>query len=432
MPANIIVGTQWGDEGKGKVIDSLGERIDCIVRFGGGNNAGHTVNVNGEKFILHLLPSGVLHKDSRCLLGAGVVFDPKVFLEEIEGLKKRNIPTDHVHISERAHLIMPYHVLLDQLWEQYKGDNKIGTTKRGIGPCYSDKFERIGLRVGDLYDKALFKEKLARVLEIKNKILINIFNHEPLSLDKIYEDYMRMAEEILPRVMNVSTYLHVALKLNKNVLLEGAQGAMLDIDYGHYPYVTSSSPTAAGACVGTGIAPKYIDRVIGVCKAYATRVGEGPFVSELLDAQGHWLREKGHEYGSTTGRPRRCGWLDTVVVKHAAQINGLTEICLTKLDVLTGLDKIKICTAYEINNQEITYVPSDVNYNYNAQAVYETLDGWDEDITQCKSFDELPENAKLFIKRIEELVECPISIVSNGAERSQLIIRDDVIQTLGK
>ncbi|MGL4561954.1 MAG: adenylosuccinate synthase [Brevinema sp.] len=423
MPANIIVGTQWGDEGKGKIIDSLGSNIDCVVRFGGGNNAGHTVHVGGEKFILHLLPSGVLHQNSKCLLGAGVVIDPAVFLKEIDNLEQRGINTDHVLISERAHLIMPYHVLLDQLWEQFKGENKIGTTKRGIGPCYSDKFERIGLRVGDLLNPKLFKEKLTRVLFIKNQILTKIFNHNALSFEKIYEDYMDMALQIRPRITNVEEYLHMVLSSNHTILLEGSQASMLDIDYGHYPYVTSSSPTAAGACVGSGIAPKYIDRIIGVCKAYATRVGEGPFISELKNDQGEWLREKGAEYGSTTGRPRRCGWLDTVVVKHSVELNGLTEIALTKIDVLTGLKEINICTAYEINGQEIKYIPTDINHNNIALPIYETLAGWDEDISKCRSFKELPLNAQKLIYRIEELINCHISMISNGSDRSQLIMR---------
>ncbi|MGL4389087.1 MAG: adenylosuccinate synthase [Brevinema sp.] len=423
MPANIIVGTQWGDEGKGKIIDSLGHQLDCIVRFGGGNNAGHTVNVGNEKFILHLLPSGVLHKDSKCFLGAGVVIDPKVFIQEIERLRERDVTTDHIWISERAHLIMPYHLLLDQLWEQHKGEHKLGTTKRGIGPCYSDKFERVGLRVGDLLNPQIFRSKLEQVLGIKNQILTKIFNHDPLVLDKIYNDYMDMATEILPRLMNVEEYLHTALQNNKNILLEGSQASMLDIDHGHYPYVTSSSPTAAGACIGSGISPKYIDKITGVCKAYATRVGEGPFISELKNSDGDWLREKGGEYGSTTGRSRRCGWLDTVVLKHSVKINGLTEIAFTKLDVLTGLDEIKICTAYKIDGKIIDYIPADIHHNEIAEPIYEILEGWKEDISECRVFEELPHSVKKFIARVEELADCPISMISNGSDRSQLIIR---------
>ncbi|MGL5956469.1 MAG: adenylosuccinate synthase [Brevinema sp.] len=423
MPVQVLVGTQWGDEGKGKVVDSLGKDLDYVVRFAGGNNAGHTVHVGSEKFVLHLLPSGVLHNQSKCILGTGIVFDPKVFLEEIDSLEKRGFRTDHVFISKRAHLIMPYHIVLDSLWETFKGDSKIGTTNRGIGPCYSDKFDRIGIRVGDLLNPEAFAKKLHAVLTIKNQLLTNIFHKEAFSFDEIFQSYQEMAQKLASRIIDTEQELQIALKADKNILLEGAQAMMLDIDHGHYPYVTSSSPTTNGACVGSGIAYKYISKSIGVCKAYATRVGEGPFVTELHTELGEWLREKGGEYGATTGRPRRCGWLDTVVVKHAVDINGLTDIALTKIDILSGLDQIQICTAYEINGKRVSYIPAEIEENYQAHPIYETLKGWKEDLTLCTSFNDLPIEAQNYINRIEELVGCRISFISTGIDRENFIIR---------
>lgn len=423
MSVQILVGTQWGDEGKGKIVDSLGKNLDFVVRFAGGNNAGHTVHVGNEKFVLHLLPSGVLHSQSTCILGSGIVFDPSVFLQEIQELEQRGVSTNHVFISKRAHLIMPYHIILDGLWESLKGDKKIGTTNRGIGPCYSDKFDRIGLRVEDLLQPEIFAQKLKDVLAIKNQLLTKIFNQSPLSFDEIYQSYMNMAEKLKSRIIDSELVLQNAVKLNKNILLEGAQAMMLDIDHGHYPYVTSSSPTTNGACVGSGIAFKHISKSIGVCKAYATRVGEGPFVSELNDNLGELLRDKGGEYGATTGRPRRCGWLDTVVVKHAVNINGLTDIALTKLDILTNIDEIKICVAYDINGETIDYIPAEIHLNQIAKPIYESFPGWTENITTCKHFDELPTNAQHFISRIEQLIECKISFISTGIDREDFIIR---------
>lgn len=423
MSVHILVGTQWGDEGKGKVIDSLGKDVDFVVRFAGGNNAGHTVHVGNEKFVLHLLPSGVLHSHSTCILGTGIVFDPQVFLHEIDELEQRGFSTEHVFISKRAHLIMPYHVTLDGLWESLKGDGKIGTTKRGIGPCYSDKFDRIGLRVGDLLNPELFAQKLKDVLAIKNQLLTKIFNHEAFEFETIYNSYMQMGEKLKSRIIDSEQVLKDAVKQQKNILLEGAQAMMLDIDHGHYPYVTSSSPTTNGACVGSGIAFKHVTKSIGVCKAYATRVGEGPFVTELNDELGNELREKGGEYGATTGRPRRCGWLDTVVVQHAVDINGLTDLALTKLDILTGFDKIKICVAYDINGEKVSYIPAEIELNQQAKPIYEALPGWQEDITKCKSFDELPENTKNYILRVEQLVDCKVSFISTGIDREDFIIR---------
>ncbi len=373
MAVYVLVGTQWGDEGKGKVVDSLGKDLDYVVRFAGGNNAGHTVHVGAEKFVLHLLPSGVLHKHSTCILGSGVVIDASVFLQEIDELEQRGFTTEHVFISRRAHLIMPYHIKLDGLWENFKGDGKIGTTKRGIGPCYSDKFDRIGLRVGDLLNPELFAKKLKDALAVKNKILKSVFDEGEMDFDEIYNSSMKMAEILKPRIIDSEFVLRKAVEENKNILLEGAQAMMLDIDHGHYPYVTSSSPTSGGASVGAGIAFKHITQVIGVCKAYATRVGEGPFVTELDNELGDYLRDKGGEYGATTGRPRRCGWLDTVVVKHAVDINGLTDIALTKIDILTGMDEIKICVGYDIGGEIINYIPAEIELNQIASPVYETF-----------------------------------------------------------
>ena len=363
MPGYVVVGTQWGDEGKGKVVDYLGSRMDAVVRFQGGNNAGHTVVVQdkhtgqNQQVVLHLLPSGVLQKAS-CIIGPGVVVDPFVFLEEINQLEERGFNTDHVLLSDCSHIIMPYHVRLDALIEASLKDHKIGTTKRGIGPCYADKYSRQGLRIGDLQDFESFKKKLKLAVDINAQIVIN-----------------------------------QALDAQKQVLFEGAQAAMLDINYGNYPYVTSSSPTSAGVCTGAGVSPKKLDVIIGIAKAYSTRVGEGPFVSELFDDMGAWLREQGHEFGATTGRPRRCGWLDVNVVRHAAMINGLSDLVITKLDILSGLKKIRMCVAYDI-------------------------DGWQEDISTMKTYEELPENCKIYLRRIEELCNTRISMISVGPERN--------------
>lgn len=423
MSVDIVVGTQWGDEGKGKVVDSISKDLDYVVRFGGGNNAGHTVYVNNEKFVLHLLPSGVLYPHSTCILGSGVVVDPFVFLEEIHSLESRGFSTNHVFISERSHLIMPYHIILDEVWENEKGKNKIGTTKRGIGPCYADKFERIGLRVGDLLNPALFKERLTQTLSLKNKILTKIFDRPALSFNDIYESYMDIAEHLKKRIINSEIVLQEAMNAKKKILLEGAQAIMLDIDFGHYPYVTSSSPTAAGACVGSGISPKSIDKIIGVCKAYSTRVGEGPFVTESNE-EGASLRNKGNEYGATTARPRRCGWLDLIALKYAISINGITDIALTKLDILSGYEKIPVCVGYLNNDKTITYIPSSSLENQNIRPIYEYLPGWNGDISACRTFESLPENAQNYILYIEKFCSCPVSFISTGVDRKQFIVRN--------
>lgn len=422
MAGYVVVGAQWGDEGKGKIVDVLGEKADYVVRFQGGNNAGHTIVVNGEKSILHLLPSGVLHKNAICIIGPGVVVDPFVLLEEIDVLEKKGLSSSHIYISDRAHLIMPYHIKLDELQEERLAGNKIGTTKRGIGPCYADKYTRIGLRVGDLIDFESFKDKLKSTLSIKNDQITKLYNEEPFDYDEMTAQFKEIREKLLPRMMDSLSVVNEALDQNKMVLFEGAQAAMLDINYGTYPYVTSSSPTSAGVCAGAGISPKKLEKIIGVVKAYSTRVGEGPFVTELFDDEGEKLREIGHEYGATTGRPRRCGWLDLNVVKHAARINGLTDLVITKIDVLSAFDEIKVCTGYEIDGQIYDTIPASVEMIAKAKAVYETFPGWQCDITGIRTFEELPENCKAYINRIEEFTNTRISLVSVGPDRENNIL----------
>ena len=420
MAGYVVVGTQWGDEGKGKIIDVLADRADYVVRFQGGNNAGHTVVVNGEKFILKLLPSGVLHGGT-CVIGPGVVVDPKVLLEELASLETRGAKTDHVIISDRAQVIMPYHVKLDELREAKEGGLKIGTTKKGIGPCYEDKISRYGIRMADLLDMPQFEEKLKRNLAMKNEIFTKIYGVEPLDYDKILADYKGYIEKIKHRIKDTIPIVNKALDENKLVLFEGAQAMMLDINYGTYPYVTSSSPTTGGVTTGAGVSPRKIDKGIGVMKAYTTRVGEGPFVTELLGEFGEKVRQIGGEYGAVTGRPRRCGWLDLVVGRYATMINGLTDIVITKIDVLSGLGKLKICTAYEIDGEKYESVPANTDLLYRAKPIYEELDGWDEDITKVQKYEDLPENCKKYLKRIEEIVNCKISVMSVGPDRTQNI-----------
>lgn len=426
MAGYVVVGAQWGDEGKGKIVDVLGEKADYVVRFQGGNNAGHTIVVNGEKSILHLLPSGVLHKNAVCIIGPGVVVDPFVLLEEIDVLEKKGVSSSHIYISDRAHLIMPYHIKLDELQEERLAGNKIGTTKRGIGPCYADKYTRIGLRVGDLIDFESFKTKLKSTLSIKNDQITKLYNEKPFDYEEMVMQFSEIRENLLPRMMDSLSVVNEALDQDKMVLFEGAQAAMLDINYGTYPYVTSSSPTSAGVCAGAGISPKKLDKIIGVVKAYSTRVGEGPFVTELFDEEGEKLREIGHEYGATTGRPRRCGWLDLNVVKHAACINGLTDLVITKIDVLSDFEEIKVCTGYEIDGQIFDTIPASVEMVAKAKAVYEIFPGWQCDITGIRTYEELPENCKAYIKRIEEFTNTRISLVSVGPDRENNILINEL------
>lgn len=400
--------------------------MDMVVRFQGGNNAGHTVVVEGEKTVLHLLPSGVLHQDALCVIGPGVVVDPFVLLKEIDELESRGVNTEHVKISGRAHLIMPYHVKLDELQETRLAGNKIGTTKRGIGPCYADKYTRIGLRACDLVDFDNFKSKLATTLSIKNEQIVKLYEEEPFDYNALVEQFQEVRERLLPRIIDAVTTVNDALDQNQNVLFEGAQANMLDINYGTYPYVTSSSPTAAGVCEGAGVSPFKLDHVIGVVKAYSTRVGEGPFVTELLDEVGEELRQAGNEYGATTGRPRLCGWLDLCVVKQAARINGLTDLVVTKIDVLSQFKTLPVCVGYELDGKVTTSIPASLEEYAKAKPVYRMMDGWEEDITGIRQFEELPENCRKYLALIEEITGTRISLVSVGPDRENNIIIHDL------
>ena len=426
MSTYVIVGTQWGDEGKGKIIDVLSPKADYIVRYQGGNNAGHTVVVNDDKFILHLLPSGIINSKGKCVIGAGVVFDIDVLLEEIAVLEKRGMKLDNLFIDERAHIIMPYHIEIDKAKEEAMGENKIGTTQRGIGPCYIDKIARNGIRIGDLLEPERFRDKLTwNVLE-KNDMLVR-YGKPTFDLEELYNKFMELADKIKFRIIDGVVEINEAIEEKKLVLFEGAQALMLDIDYGTYPYVTSSSPTAGGVTTGVGVSPRKIERILGVMKAYVTRVGEGPFPTEQDNEIGEKLRAIGHEYGATTGRPRRCGWLDLVIGRYAVLINGLTDIVLTKIDVLTGFEKIKVAVGYEIDGKVHTSYPGNLRKSKPLKIVYEELDGWMEDITQIKNYEELPENCKKYIEYIENKLNCNVSMVSVGPERSQNIYRHTLV-----
>jgi len=421
MSGYVVVGTQWGDEGKGKIIDVISQEADIIIRFQGGNNAGHTVVVGGEKFVLHLIPSGILNSKGMCLIGPGVVVDPAVLLHEIDILEKKGIDTSRLYISDRAHIIMPYHVELDKAKEEQRGENKIGTTKRGIGPCYGDKISRVGIRATDLLDAKVFEEKLKINVEEKNRLFENVYGYPKLDYNEILENYKGYIEKLRHRIIDTIPVVHKSLAAGELVLFEGAQAAMLDINYGTYPYVTSSSPTSGGAITGVGVPHTAIDKVIGVMKAYTTRVGEGAFPTELVDKKGAELREAGGEYGATTGRPRRCGWFDGVVGRYAVMINGITDIVLTKIDVLSGLKKIKVATSYEIDGKIYETVPASINTLAKAKPIYEEVEGWDEDITGIKTYEELPENTKKYIKKLEKIIGTKISMVSVGPDRDQNI-----------
>ena len=426
MSTYVIVGTQWGDEGKGKIIDVLSPKADYIVRYQGGNNAGHTVVVNDDKFILHLLPSGIINSKGKCVIGAGVVVDIDVLLEEIAILEKRGMKLDNLLIDERAHIIMPYHIEIDKAKEEAMGENKIGTTQRGIGPCYIDKIARNGIRIGDLLEPERFRDKLTwNVLE-KNDMLVR-YGKPTFDLEELYNKFMELADKIKFRIIDGVVEINEAIEEKKLVLFEGAQALMLDIDYGTYPYVTSSSPTAGGVTTGVGVSPRKIERILGVMKAYVTRVGEGPFPTEQDNEIGEKLRAIGHEYGATTGRPRRCGWLDLVIGRYAVLINGLTDIVLTKIDVLTGFEKIKVAVGYEIDGKVHTSYPGNLRKSKPLKIVYEELDGWMEDITQIKNYEELPENCKKYIEYIENKLNCNVSMVSVGPERSQNIYRHTLV-----
>ncbi len=422
MSVVAIIGAQWGDEGKGKIVDLLAQRAKAVVRYSGGDNAGHTViNPYGE-FKLHVVPSGIFHKGVTCIIGNGVAVNPGILLDEIEDLQKHGVDTSQLFISDRAHLIMPYHTLFDGLEEERRGDGAIGTTRKGIGPVFADKIARLGIRTCDLINKNNFRSRLGQVLETKNAILTKIYNAPPLSLEDIYSQYSRYAGRLAPFIRDTGAVLRDMIAAKQDVILEGAQGTMLDPDFGTYPYVTSSSPIASGSSAGSGINIRQINHIIGVFKAYTTRVGGGPMPTELKDKIGEFIRERANEYGATTGRPRRCGWFDAVAGRYSAQINGFTGIALTRLDVLDALDSIKICTGYELNRKVTNNFPSDIDTLGKCKPVYEELPGWQVPINDIRQYKQLPAQARSYIRRLEELLSCPVSIISVGASREQSII----------
>ncbi len=419
----VVVGAQWGDEGKGKVVDIYTEYADDVVRYQGGNNAGHTLVVGDEKIVLHLIPSGILHAGKRCVIGNGVVLDPEVFIREITNLKKSGKFQDDsvLLLSENLHIIMPYHKRIDIAREAKSGAGKIGTTGRGIGPAYEDKIGRRGIRLGDLVDREIFARKLKETLEEKNFLLQNLLNESPFTFEEIYDEYNRYADQLRIYMADTALVLHKDITAGKKLLFEGAQGTLLDVDLGTYPFVTSSSTCAGGACTGTGVSPRAIDEIIGISKAYVTRVGSGPFPTELLEETGEKLRQNGHEFGATTGRPRRCGWFDAMVLRYAVRVNGLTGIALTKLDVLDTFETISICTGYEYQGKVLEELPTNLEAFAQCKPVYEEVPGWMTDISTAQTFDELPEKARSYVRRLEQLVGCPIVLVSVGPRRDQTI-----------
>ncbi len=427
MSAVVITGTQWGDEGKGKIVDYLAARADVVVRFQGGSNAGHTVTVNGEEYKLRLLPSGILYPKTKCVIGNGVVLDPAVVLEEMDAMSSRGIDVSSIKISNRAHVVMPYHKLIDELNENLRAENKIGTTKRGIGPCYIDKDDRIGIRVCDLIDREEFASKLKTILPMKNLILEKVYNHAPLDFDAIVDEYSGYAQRLEPYVCDTISLLNDQLDCGKKILFEGAQATMLDIDYGTYPYVTASHPISGGVGVGAGVAPKKIDCVVGVVKAYCTRVGEGPFPTEQLNAIGDKLRECGHEFGTVTGRPRRTGWLDACVVRYAGQLSGIDYMAVTRLDILDSFDEIKMCVGYKLDGRLLNEIPASLKILARVEPVYETFEGWREPISDIRSYDELPSKAKKYLERMSEVTGIGLGIVSVGPNRDQTIVLKEII-----
>jgi adenylosuccinate synthase len=428
MPAIVLLGAQWGDEGKGKATDLLGDRVDYVVRYQGGNNAGHTVVIGDQKYALHLLPSGILSPNVIPVIGNGVVIDPAVLLTEIKGLNERRIDTSKLKISTNAHLITPYHRTIDKVSERFLGKSKIGTTGRGIGPAYADKINRIGIRVQDLFDPSILRQKIEAALHDKNQILIKVFNRKGITVDEVLDEYLGYAQILKPYVVDTALLLDQALKSGKNVLLEGSQGTLLDVDHGTYPFVTSSNPTAGGASTGSGIGPTKITRVIGILKAYTTRVGSGPFPTELFDADGDALRKIGGEVGVTTGRNRRCGWFDAPIARYAVRVNGLTDFFLTKLDVLTGWEKIPVCVAYEVDGVRIEELPASQTDFHHAKPIYEYLPGWKESISKAKSVEDLPNNAREYVKFLEKVSGAPISAIGVGPGRDETIVVRDLIK----
>lgn len=426
MATAMVLGTQWGDEGKGKIVDYLAQKADVVIRSQGGNNAGHTVVADGQSFALRLLPSGILFSEKTCIIGNGVVVNPEVLLEELDGMVKKGVAISKLEVSTRAHVIMPYHIRIDEEDEKLRGDDKIGTTKNGIGPCYADKINRVGIRIGDLMDRDVFYQKLKTNLELKNRLFATYYNCEGFDFEEIFTKYTALAERIRPYVKDTEYSANQYIKEGKKVLFEGAQATMLDLDHGTYPFVTSSNPTAGGACVGSGVGPRMMSNIIGVVKAYTTRVGAGPFPAEQSNKIGEYLRETGHEFGTVTGRSRRCGWFDSVVVRYAAMLNSLDYLAITRLDILDGLDTINICKGYMYKGIELKEYPESLNILQDVEPVYEELPGWKTDISGCKSYDELPENARYYVERISQLVGVPLGIVSVGPDRSQTIVLHDV------
>jgi len=428
MPAIVLLGAQWGDEGKGKATDLLGDRVDYVVRYQGGNNAGHTVVIGDQKYALHLLPSGILSPNVIPVIGNGVVIDPAVLLTEIKGLNERGIDTSKLKISTNAHLITPYHRTIDKVSERFLGKSKIGTTGRGIGPAYADKINRIGIRVQDLFDPSILRQKIEAALHDKNQILIKVFNRKGITVDEVLDEYLGYAQVLKPYVADTALLLDQALKSGKNVLLEGSQGTLLDVDHGTYPFVTSSNPTAGGASTGSGIGPTKITRVIGILKAYTTRVGSGPFPTELFDEDGEALRKIGGEVGVTTGRNRRCGWFDAPIARYAVRVNGLTDFFLTKLDVLTGWERIPVCVAYEVDGVRVEELPASQTDFHHAKPIYEYLPGWKESISNAKSVADLPNNAREYVKFLEKVSGAPISAIGVGPGRDETIVVRDLIK----
>jgi adenylosuccinate synthase len=422
MPAIALLGAQWGDEGKGKATDALGDRVDYVVKFNGGNNAGHTIVVGGEKYALHLLPAGILTPRVVPVIGNGVVVDLGVLFSEIDAIEARGVDTSRLLVSANAHVITAYHSTIDKVGERFLGNAKIGTTGRGIGPAYADKMSRLGVRVQDLFDEKILRQKVEGALELKNQLLVKAYNRKAISVDVVVDELLGHVERLRPMVADTSLLLAEALDAGKVVLLEGGQATMLDVDHGTYPFVTSSNPTAGGACTGSGIPPTRIDRVVAVVKAYTTRVGEGPFPTELLDADGQRLRDAGGEYGTTTGRPRRCGWYDAVISRYSARINGVTDFALTKLDVLTGFERIRVCVGYRIGDTVFTEMPMTQTEFHHAEPVYEDLPGWDDDISKARSMSDLPDNARRYVEAVEAMTSVPISVIGVGPGREESIV----------
>ena len=426
MTSVVVVGTQWGDEGKGKITDFLSKKADAIARFAGGDNAGHTIKIGDETYKLHLIPSGIFYQDKVSVIGNGLVVNPKSLVTELTGLHARNIDTSNLRISNRAHVILPYHIYQDIVEEASRGDKKIGTTAKGIGPCYQDKVARNGIRMADLLDKEVFEQKLGENLALKNRLFEKFYEVEGLNFDDIFEEYYEYGQQLAKYVTDTSKVLNDILDEGGRVLFEGAQGVMLDVDQGTYPFVTSSNPVAGGVAIGAGVGPNAVGRVVGVCKAYTSRVGDGPFPTELIDEIGQQIREVGREYGTTTGRPRRVGWFDSVVVRHSRRVSGITDLALNSIDVLSGLETVKICTAYDYNGQIITEYPANLHIIEQCKPIYEELPGWSEDITGVQSLDELPNNARKYVERIVELTGIQLMTFSVGPAREQTNIVNEI------